>query len=110
MAQEKLDFSFNLTWVFLFPAQLLETLLAFIQTSKFLTDPEVKAFAKALVRNQFGPLRGSTAQCVSVDLSIHLAAVLLCGRQGVLVPLQQLAFKPANMQVRAVRGQLLRGN
>lgn len=107
MSQEKLDFSFNLTWVFLFLAQLLETLQAFIQTSKFLTNPEVKAFANDLVTNKFGPQRASTAQCVSVDLSIHLAAVLLCGRQGILVPLQQLAFKPANMQVRAVRGQLL---
>lgn len=110
MSQEKIDFSFNLTWAFLFPVQLLETLLAFIQTSRFLNNPEVKAFAKALVMNQFGPLRASTAQCVSVDLSIHLAAVLLCGCQGVLVPLQHLAFKPANMQVRAVHGQLLRGN
>ncbi|TNM97227.1 hypothetical protein fugu_015383 [Takifugu bimaculatus] len=82
--------------------ELLEALLAFIQTSTFLTNPAVKAFAEALVRNQIGPLRArpgaSTSHYVLVDLTIHLAAVLLCGHQGVLAPLQQLAHTPANMQ------------
>ncbi|XP_035510465.1 E3 ubiquitin-protein ligase rnf213-alpha [Morone saxatilis] len=80
----------------------VEALLAFTETSKFLANPEVKAFAKALVTNQIGPLwiRSGTpgAQCVLVDLTIHLAAVLLCGNQGILAPLQHLAMAPANMQ------------
>lgn len=83
--------------------QQWEALLAFIQNSKFLTTPAVIAFAQALVTNQLGPLQAhpgaSAAQCVLVDLTIHLAAVLLCEHQGVLAPLQQLALTPTNMQV-----------
>lgn len=83
--------------------QLVKTLVAYIQGSKFLTNPRVKAFAQALVTNQLGPLvvrpGASGADCVLVDLTIHLAAVLLCGGQGILAPLQQLAMQPANMQV-----------
>uniref|UniRef100_A0AAQ5Y0G2 RING-type E3 ubiquitin transferase n=1 Tax=Amphiprion ocellaris TaxID=80972 RepID=A0AAQ5Y0G2_AMPOC len=80
----------------------LEALMTYFQTSKLLTSPEVKAFAQALVTNQLGPLTVgpgvSGAQCVSVELTIHLAAVLLCGNQGILAPLQQLALSPATMQ------------
>ncbi|XP_022072402.1 E3 ubiquitin-protein ligase rnf213-alpha [Acanthochromis polyacanthus] len=80
----------------------LEGLMTYIQTSKLLASPEVKAFAQALVTNQLGPLTVgpgvSGSQCESVDLTIHLAAVLLCGNQGILAPLQQLALSPANMQ------------
>ncbi|XP_045076975.1 E3 ubiquitin-protein ligase rnf213-alpha-like isoform X2 [Coregonus clupeaformis] len=77
-------------------------LLAFIQASRVLVSPEVRAFAQALVANRLGPLEvrpgASGAQCVVVELSVHLAAVLLCGNQGLLTPLQQLALLPANMQ------------
>ncbi|XP_070779019.1 E3 ubiquitin-protein ligase rnf213-alpha [Enoplosus armatus] len=80
----------------------LEVLGAYIQTSKFLASPEVKAFAQALVTNRLGPLSvrpgTSGAQCVLVDLTIHLAVVLLCGNQGILAPMQQLAMAPASMQ------------
>ena len=83
--------------------QQVKALTDYIQTSKFLAKPEVKAFAQALVTNQLGPLavhpRTSGAQCMLMDLTIHLAAVLLCGNQGILAPLQQLAMAPANMQV-----------
>eukprot|EP00063_Salmo_salar_P083286 XP_014058121.1 PREDICTED: E3 ubiquitin-protein ligase RNF213-like isoform X2 [Salmo salar] len=79
-----------------------QALLAFIQASKVLVSPEVRAFAQALVANRLGPLEvrpgASGAQCVVVELSIHLAAVLLCGNQGLLTPPQQLALLPANMQ------------
>uniref|UniRef100_A0A8K9WMH2 RING-type E3 ubiquitin transferase n=1 Tax=Oncorhynchus mykiss TaxID=8022 RepID=A0A8K9WMH2_ONCMY len=68
-----------------------QALLAFIQASKVLVSPEVRAFAQALVANRLGPLEvrpgASGAQCVVVELSIHLAAVLLCGNQGVLLTL-----------------------
>uniref|UniRef100_A0A8C7Y3G1 RING-type E3 ubiquitin transferase n=1 Tax=Oryzias sinensis TaxID=183150 RepID=A0A8C7Y3G1_9TELE len=61
-----------------------------------------KAFAKALVTNNLGPLtvcpRASGGQRVMVDVTIHLAIVLLCGKNGFLAPLQQLAVTPANMQ------------
>ncbi|XP_023265809.1 E3 ubiquitin-protein ligase RNF213 [Seriola lalandi dorsalis] len=80
----------------------LEALTTYIQTSKFLGSPEVKPFAMALVTNQLGLLAARPGapgtQCVLVDLTIHLAAVLLCGNQGILAPLQQLAKAPANMQ------------
>ncbi|XP_010769191.1 E3 ubiquitin-protein ligase rnf213-alpha [Notothenia coriiceps] len=80
----------------------LEALMAYIQDSKVLASPQVKAFAKALVTNQVGPLvvcpGASGANCVLADLTIHLAAVLLINNQGILAPLQQLAMAPANMQ------------
>uniref|UniRef100_UPI003AABD3E1 E3 ubiquitin-protein ligase rnf213-alpha n=1 Tax=Centroberyx gerrardi TaxID=166262 RepID=UPI003AABD3E1 len=80
----------------------LKALLAYIQASRVLASPEVKAFAQALVANRLGPLAvrpgASGAQCVLVELTVHLAAVLLCGNQGILAPLQQLALTPANMQ------------
>lgn len=80
----------------------IKALVGYIQTSKFLTSPQLKGFAESLVTNKMGPLalhRGvSGAQCVSVDLTVHLAAVLICGNQGILAPLQQLAMTPANMQ------------
>ncbi|KAF3846326.1 hypothetical protein F7725_003404 [Dissostichus mawsoni] len=80
----------------------LDALMAYIQDSKVLASPQVKAFAKALVTNQVGPLvvcpGASGAKCVLADLTIHLAAVLLISNQGILAPLQQLAMTPANMQ------------
>ncbi|KAK2833428.1 hypothetical protein Q5P01_017317 [Channa striata] len=82
--------------------QQLEALITYVQTSKFLGSPEVKAFAENLVTNRLGPLAlqpgASGAQCVLVDLTVHLAAVLLCGKPGILTPLQQLAMAPGNMQ------------
>ncbi|MEQ2214151.1 hypothetical protein XENOCAPTIV_013477, partial [Xenoophorus captivus] len=64
---------------------------------------EVKTFAQALVTNRMGPLSvhpgTSGAQSVTVELTVHLAAILFCGNQAILAPLQQLALTPANMQV-----------
>ncbi|XP_071329691.1 E3 ubiquitin-protein ligase rnf213-alpha [Trachinotus anak] len=80
----------------------LQALMTYIQTSKFLGSPEVKPFATALVTNQLGLLAArpgaSGTQCVLMDLTIHLAAILLCGNLGILAPLQQLARTPGNMQ------------
>ncbi|KAK7926008.1 hypothetical protein WMY93_008318 [Mugilogobius chulae] len=76
--------------------------MGYIQSSKVLTSPEWKAFAQSLVTNQLGPLTlRSTlarAQCVFIELTVHLVAVLLCGNQGILAPLKRLAFAPASMQ------------
>lgn len=81
----------------------LEALRTYIQNSKFLGSPEVRQFALSLVTNQLGLLTvrpgGSGTQCVLEDLTIHLAAVLLCATGGILAPLQQLARAPANMHV-----------
>ncbi|XP_054463285.1 E3 ubiquitin-protein ligase rnf213-alpha [Anoplopoma fimbria] len=80
----------------------LEALTTYIQNSKFLANPQMKAFARALVNNQLRSLvvcpGASGARSVLVDLTIHLAAVLLCGNQGIIAPLQLLAMNPANMQ------------
>lgn len=83
--------------------QQVEALVTYIQTCRFLAGPDLKAFAQALVTNELKLLavRPGTSgdQCVLVDITIHLAAVLLCGNQGILAPLRQLAMAPANMQV-----------
>lgn len=80
----------------------IQAWMDYIQHSKVLTTPELKTFARALVTNQLGPLTLSPAisgsRCVLVELTVHLAAVLLCGNQGILGPLKQLALAPANMQ------------
>uniref|UniRef100_A0A3Q3AP92 RING-type E3 ubiquitin transferase n=1 Tax=Kryptolebias marmoratus TaxID=37003 RepID=A0A3Q3AP92_KRYMA len=80
----------------------LEALTTYIQSSKVLASAEMKGFALALVTNRMGPLvirpGVSGARSVAVELAIHLAAVLICGNQGFLAPLQQLALTPANMQ------------
>ncbi|XP_060883381.1 E3 ubiquitin-protein ligase rnf213-alpha isoform X2 [Labrus mixtus] len=82
--------------------ELLKPLMAYIQTSKFLPSPETKRFAEVLVTNELKslvvPPRTSGARCALVELTIHLAVVLVCGDQGILAPLQQLATAPANMQ------------
>ncbi|XP_061556782.1 E3 ubiquitin-protein ligase rnf213-alpha isoform X1 [Phycodurus eques] len=77
-------------------------LLNFINTSKVLDNPKVKAFACGLVTNQPGPLavtpETSGDCCASVALAVHLAAVLLCADQKIVAPLQHLAMEPATMQ------------
>lgn len=88
--------------------QQVEALVAYVQASKFLPNPLVKDFAQALVTNQLGPLcarpGASGVQCVLLELTVHLAAVLFCGNQEILAPLQQLATAPANMQVCVMSG------
>ncbi|XP_029997116.1 E3 ubiquitin-protein ligase rnf213-alpha-like isoform X2 [Sphaeramia orbicularis] len=80
----------------------LQDWVAYIQNSRFLTTPEAKTFAQAMVTNKLGPLTIHPAvsgdQCALVELTLHLAAVLLFENQGILGPLQQLAVTPANMQ------------
>ncbi|XP_034046727.1 E3 ubiquitin-protein ligase rnf213-alpha [Thalassophryne amazonica] len=80
----------------------LQALLTFSQASRVLHTPEMKVFARALVTNQLGPLTVrpgiSGTLCAIMELTIHLAAVLLCGTCSILNPLQQLAMAPANMQ------------
>lgn len=86
--------------------QQMDIWMRYIQHSKVLSSAELKAFARALVRNQLGPLALrpgiSRSQCVFVELTVHLAAVLLCENHGFLGPLKQLALTPATMLVKTV--------
>lgn len=63
-------------------------------------------FAETLVYNRLGSLsvdrHQSNTKLTLTELSIHLKAVLLCGIEGVLSPLIQLAFSPATMRVRVI--------
>ncbi|KAG7491182.1 hypothetical protein MATL_G00000180 [Megalops atlanticus] len=82
--------------------ELCEVLEGFIQSSRVLVSPEVRAFATGLVRNELGPLCVRAGRCSAehalIELTVHLTAVLLCGKEGVLAPLRQLALSPSNMQ------------
>ncbi|CDQ87987.1 unnamed protein product [Oncorhynchus mykiss] len=73
----------------------------FIQGSRYLDPKPVRDFAMALVQNRMGELNvhnGRTgAEHVLIELTVHLAAVLLTGTEGVLTPLQQLGLTPNNM-------------
>ncbi|XP_054615147.1 E3 ubiquitin-protein ligase rnf213-alpha isoform X2 [Dunckerocampus dactyliophorus] len=79
-----------------------QPLLHFIETSKVLANPQVRAFAEALVTNRLGPLAVSPGisgdDYMYVSLTVHLAAVLLCTDQTIVAPLQQLAMTPHSMQ------------
>ncbi|KTF89403.1 hypothetical protein cypCar_00041441, partial [Cyprinus carpio] len=61
----------------------------------------MKVFAEALVNNNLGDLRvqpeTSGRELLLVEVTVHMAAVLLCGNQLLLKPLQQLALSPNNM-------------
>ncbi|KAJ8362842.1 hypothetical protein SKAU_G00116730, partial [Synaphobranchus kaupii] len=82
--------------------ELCKALEVFMKNSRVLVSREIRTFAVALVRNKLGPL------CVQADrtgvehtlteLAVHLSAVLLCGNDGVLKPLRQLALSPSKMQ------------
>nr|XP_061805731.1 E3 ubiquitin-protein ligase rnf213-alpha-like [Nerophis lumbriciformis] len=95
----------------LFPKEILEKyvsfqrvdiLLNFIDNSKVLAHPKVKAFARVLVNNRPGALevgpQTSGEDCASVALAVHLAAVLLCTYENVVTPLRCLATEPDTMQ------------
>ncbi|XP_077411767.1 E3 ubiquitin-protein ligase rnf213-alpha-like isoform X2 [Vanacampus margaritifer] len=83
-------------------SEQFHALMKFIDTSKWLTSPKVKAFARALVTNHPGPMEvtpGTSADyCASLALAVHLAVVLLCTNQNIVKPLQHLAMEPATMQ------------
>ncbi|XP_057717215.1 E3 ubiquitin-protein ligase rnf213-alpha-like isoform X2 [Corythoichthys intestinalis] len=80
----------------------VDILLNFIDNSKVLAHPKVKAFARVLVNNRPGALevgpQTSGEDCASVALAVHLAAVLLCTYENVVTPLRCLATEPDTMQ------------
>nr|XP_055046764.1 E3 ubiquitin-protein ligase rnf213-alpha-like isoform X2 [Misgurnus anguillicaudatus] len=73
----------------------------FIRSSDVLVNNEMRAFAQALVMNRLHALnvqaQASARDPRLVEITVHMAAVLLCGNLPVLKPLQQLAFSPQNM-------------
>ncbi|XP_041076276.1 E3 ubiquitin-protein ligase rnf213-alpha-like isoform X2 [Polyodon spathula] len=83
------------------PAQY-EALIEFIKNSNILGTQELKHLADSLVRNSLETLAirpgcPGTLQTI-IELTVHTAAVLLCGKNVILTPLKQLAFAPASMQ------------
>ncbi|XP_064171479.1 E3 ubiquitin-protein ligase rnf213-alpha-like isoform X3 [Anguilla rostrata] len=82
--------------------ELLHALKGFIHGSRVLVRPEAQAFALALVHNQLGALTvGADRPGVVhglVELTVHLAAVLMTVNHGCLAPLRLLALSPARMQ------------
>ncbi|XP_050960325.1 E3 ubiquitin-protein ligase rnf213-alpha-like, partial [Labeo rohita] len=72
-----------------------------IRSTDIFVNDEMKAFAAALVNNNLGDLRVrpqlSDSELLLVEVTVHMAAVLLCGNLPLLQPLQQLALSPNNM-------------
>ncbi|KAF4115229.1 hypothetical protein G5714_002718 [Onychostoma macrolepis] len=73
----------------------------FIRSTDIFVNDETKAFAEALVNNNLHALRVqpqmSGREILLVEVTVHMAAVLLCGNLPLLEPLQQLALSPNNM-------------
>ncbi|XP_059403390.1 E3 ubiquitin-protein ligase rnf213-alpha-like [Carassius carassius] len=73
----------------------------YIRRTDIFVNAEMKAFAEALVNNNLHDLRvqpeTSGKELLLVEVMVHMAAVLLCGNQLLLKPLQQLALSPNNM-------------
>ncbi|XP_042587954.1 E3 ubiquitin-protein ligase rnf213-alpha-like isoform X2 [Cyprinus carpio] len=73
----------------------------YIRSTGIFVSAEMKVFAEALVNNNLGDLRvqpgTSGRELLLVEVTVHMAAVLLCGNQLLLKPLQQLALSPNNM-------------
>ncbi|XP_067369794.1 E3 ubiquitin-protein ligase rnf213-alpha-like [Channa argus] len=78
-----------------------EAFEVFVQGSRYLSQKEVRDFASALVNNQLGSLTilpgRNIKDDIVIELTIHLAAVLLTGNHGLLMPLKQLGLSPQNM-------------
>ncbi|XP_016116503.1 E3 ubiquitin-protein ligase rnf213-alpha-like, partial [Sinocyclocheilus grahami] len=70
----------------------------YIRSTDIFVNDEMKAFAEALVNNNLRDLRvqpqTSGRELLLVEVTVHMAAVLLCGNQLLLQPLQQLALSP----------------
>ncbi|XP_026120794.1 E3 ubiquitin-protein ligase rnf213-alpha-like [Carassius auratus] len=73
----------------------------FIRSTDIFVNDETKAFAEGLVNNHLHALRVqpqmSGRELLLVEVTVHMAAVLLCGNLPLLEPLQQLALSPKNM-------------
>ncbi|XP_069511290.1 E3 ubiquitin-protein ligase RNF213 isoform X2 [Ambystoma mexicanum] len=83
------------------PAQC-EVVSQFIQESRVLESRNLKEFALSLVANDHPTLSVSpglpSSRSTVIEMLVHTAAVLLCGRNPILEPLKNFAFSPENMQ------------
>uniref|UniRef100_A0A8C4HVE0 E3 ubiquitin-protein ligase RNF213 n=1 Tax=Dicentrarchus labrax TaxID=13489 RepID=A0A8C4HVE0_DICLA len=72
-----------------------------IQGSRYLHQSEVRDFASALVHNRLGALAMSPGNTLVantvIELTIHLAAVLLTRTHNLVMPLKQLGLFPENI-------------
>ncbi|XP_043106269.1 E3 ubiquitin-protein ligase rnf213-alpha-like isoform X2 [Puntigrus tetrazona] len=73
----------------------------FIRNCDVFVNNEIRVFAQALVRNDLHALHVQPEmtgrEFVALEVTVHMAAVLLCGNLPLLQPLQQLALSPNNM-------------
>lgn len=76
----------------------------FIQNSQVLNSSDLQHFAASLVMNALPSLtvdpRSFSHDGALIEMAVHTAAVLLCGQNPVLQPLQNLAFSPQTMEVK----------
>jgi len=76
----------------------------FIQSSQALSSPDLQHFATSLVMNALPSLtvdpQSFSRNGALIEMAVHTAAVLLCGQNPVLQPLQNLAFCPHTMEVK----------
>uniref|UniRef100_A0A452EYY6 E3 ubiquitin-protein ligase RNF213 n=1 Tax=Capra hircus TaxID=9925 RepID=A0A452EYY6_CAPHI len=77
--------------------QQCEAMKKFIEKSNTLS-PDIRAFAMSLVNNELPLLRTgpgvSNLEGTVIEMAVHAATILLCGRSQVLGPLKNLAFFP----------------
>ncbi|XFF88667.1 hypothetical protein AB1E18_014886 [Capra hircus] len=77
--------------------QQCEAMKKFIEKNKTLS-PDIRAFAMSLVNNELPLLRTgpgvSNLEGTVIEMAVHAATILLCGRSQVLGPLKNLAFFP----------------
>lgn len=77
--------------------QQCEAMKKFIEKSNTLS-PDIRGFAMSLVNNELPLLRTgpgvSNLEGTVIEMAVHAATILLCGRSQVLGPLKNLAFFP----------------
>jgi zona occludens toxin (predicted ATPase) len=92
--------------LYTFPVQQCRVLVTHIDACGLLVTAESKDFAKALVANRLGALAvvpgAPGGHSAVLELTVHMASVLLCANQRILIPLQNLALSTGNMRVSAL--------
>lgn len=83
--------------------QQTDAMTKFIQNSQVLNSPDLQHFAASLVMNALPSLTVDPQSFghdgALIEMAVHTAAVLLCGRNRILQPLRNLAFHPHTMEV-----------
>ncbi|XP_043570887.1 E3 ubiquitin-protein ligase rnf213-alpha-like isoform X2 [Chiloscyllium plagiosum] len=78
-----------------------DTIEKYIQNEMVFGSTKIKNFAIKLVNNHFPGLQinpeQSSLERTVIEIITHTAAIFISGNNGILKPLQNLAFQPANM-------------